>query len=74
LFYIYFLISESTGRRYVGHSDDLERRVDEHNSIGHNARKHTSKQRGPNEPRVASAGECLSTARQPRQDQNPTPP
>ncbi|MCH8880278.1 MAG: hypothetical protein IID34_10390 [Planctomycetes bacterium] len=39
--------SQSTGRQYVGQTDDLERRPCEHNSIGHNTRKFTSKNPGP---------------------------
>jgi putative endonuclease len=44
---VYVLISESTGRRYVGQTDDLERRVSEHNTREHNPRKFTSRNAGP---------------------------
>ncbi len=44
---MYVLVSESTGRRYVGQTADLQRRVDEHNDQSGNTRKYTSKHRGP---------------------------
>jgi putative endonuclease len=44
---VYVLISESTGRRYVGQTDDLDRRICEHNSKIHNPRKFTSRNSGP---------------------------
>jgi putative endonuclease len=46
-FTVYVLISESTGRRYVGQTDDLPRRLSEHNSVDHNPRKFTSRNAGP---------------------------
>jgi putative endonuclease len=47
MFYVYVLISESTGKRYVGQTDDLERRVTEHNCPEHNKRKYTTRNSGP---------------------------
>ena len=44
---MYLLVSETTGRRYVGQTDDLNRRLAEHNSPIHNLRKHTSRNPGP---------------------------
>ena len=44
---MYVLVSESTGRRYVGQTDDLARRLAEHNDPNHNVRKYTSRQKGP---------------------------
>jgi predicted GIY-YIG superfamily endonuclease len=41
------LISESTGRRYVGQTDDLPHRLAEHKSVVHNPRKFTSRNAGP---------------------------
>ena len=41
------LRSRSAGRRCVGQTDDLERRLFERNSIDHNTRKFTSKNLGP---------------------------
>jgi putative endonuclease len=41
------LISESTGRRYVGQTEDLDRRICEHNSKIHNPRKFTFRNSGP---------------------------
>ena len=46
-FFVYVLVSESTDRRYTGHTDDLERRVAEHNDPTCNPKKHTSRNRGP---------------------------
>ena len=46
-FCVYILISETTGHRYIGQTDDIERRVSEHNSKNHNPRKHTSCHVGP---------------------------
>ena len=46
-FFVYVLRSQSTGRRYVGQTDDLDRRVVEHNDSTTNPAKFTSRQRGP---------------------------
>ena len=46
-FYVYVLVSERNGRRYVGQTDDLARRLAEHNSPTHNPRKYTSRHAGP---------------------------
>ncbi|WP_145289753.1 GIY-YIG nuclease family protein [Pirellulimonas nuda] len=46
-FWVYVLISETTGKRYVGQTDDLERRVAEHNDPAHNPRKFTTRNSGP---------------------------
>ncbi|MDD2963362.1 MAG: GIY-YIG nuclease family protein [Bacteroidales bacterium] len=42
-YYIYILFSESSGRYYIGHSDDPWRRLEEHNSNDHTT--YTSKHR-----------------------------
>ena len=47
MFYVYVLVSETTGKRYVGQTNDLPRRVAEHNDPTHNPRKHTSRNAGP---------------------------
>ncbi len=44
---MYVVESETTGRRYVGQTDSLDRRLTEHNTPEHNRRKYTSKQKGP---------------------------
>ena len=44
---MYVLQSETTGRRYTGQTDDLDRRLAEHNNATENRRKHTSRQAGP---------------------------
>ena len=46
-FFVYVLESESTGRRYIGQTDDLARRVAEHNDPAHNTHKYTTKHLGP---------------------------
>jgi len=46
-FTVYVLRSESTGRRYVGQTNNLSRRLSEHNSIEHNRHKFTSRNAGP---------------------------
>ncbi|HEV57887.1 MAG TPA: GIY-YIG nuclease family protein [Phycisphaerales bacterium] len=46
-YFVYILESASTGKRYIGQTDDLERRVAEHNSREHNPCKFTSKHPGP---------------------------
>ena len=47
MYYVYVLLSLATGKRYIGQTDDLERRLKEHNNPDHNPRKFTSKQKGP---------------------------
>ena len=44
---VYVLVSETTGRRYVGQTGDLPRRLAEHNDPAHNPRKFTSRNPGP---------------------------
>ena len=44
---VYVLISETSGRRYVGQTEDLDRRLAQHNRPGHNPRKFTSRNAGP---------------------------
>jgi len=46
-FFVYDIQSDSTARRYVGQTNDIVRRLAEHNSPEHNQRKYTSKQKGP---------------------------
>ena len=47
MFYAYILISESTGKLYIGQTDNLMRRLCEHNDPTHNPKKFTTKQKGP---------------------------
>jgi len=47
MYYVYVLVSTSTGKRYIGQTADIDRRLAEHNTPGHNARKHTSRNSGP---------------------------
>ena len=46
-FWVYVLVSESTCRRYIGQTQDLNRRLTEHNTPDHNPRKFTSRNTGP---------------------------
>ncbi|MFM9966665.1 MAG: GIY-YIG nuclease family protein [Planctomycetaceae bacterium] len=46
-FWVYVLVSETTGRRYIGQTQDLNRRLTEHNNPEHNLRKFTSRNVGP---------------------------
>ena len=45
-FWVYILINDITGKRYIGHTSDLDRRLREHNdkTIGRN--RYTRKQKG----------------------------
>ena len=45
-FHVY-IIENPAGRLYVGHTDDLPRRLLEHNAPEHNQRKYTTKHAGP---------------------------
>ena len=45
--FIVYILENADGKFYVGQTDDLDRRVAEHNDPAHNARKYTSKQAGP---------------------------
>jgi putative endonuclease len=45
-FLVYVLVSATTGKRYIGQTDDLERRLSEHNNPTHNVRKYTSRHAG----------------------------
>jgi len=47
VFFVYVIESATTGRRYVGQTNGLERRMVEHNSPDHNRRKYTTRHRGP---------------------------
>jgi putative endonuclease len=47
VFWVYVLVSATTGKRYIGQTDDLQRRLSEHNNPAHNPRKHTSRNVGP---------------------------
>lgn len=47
VFWVYVLMSETVGKRYVGQADDLERRVAEHNDPDHNPCKFTTRHPGP---------------------------
>ena len=44
---MYVLVSETTGRHDVGHTENLQRRLAEHNDSQHNQAKYTTKHPGP---------------------------
>ncbi|HCT45720.1 MAG TPA: endonuclease, partial [Phycisphaerales bacterium] len=44
---MYVLFSVNAQKRYIGQTDDLDRRVREHNDPSHNTMKFTSKHPGP---------------------------
>ena len=46
-FWIYIIESETTGKIYIGHTSDLERRLREHNDRRVGKRRYTRKQQGP---------------------------
>jgi len=46
-FTVYIIESLSTGKRYVGQTNNLQRRLAEHNNPDHNPGKYTSKHAGP---------------------------
>ena len=47
MYYLYILESESTGRYYIGQTDNLERRVSEHNDPGYTGSRTTKRFKGP---------------------------
>lgn len=59
-FFAYILQNDSVGRRYVGHTDDLARRLAEHNGTGDNPRRYTGK--FPGEWRLVHQEEFASRA------------
>ena len=46
-YFIYILQSESSGRYYIGHTDDLQKRVAQHNDPKYTLTTFTKKHRGP---------------------------
>ena len=47
MYYVYVLVSETTNKRYIGQTDNLSRRIQEHNTPSHNPRKYTTRHAGP---------------------------
>ena len=47
VYYVYILQSETIGRYYIGHTDDLERRVRQHNDPDYHGSKTTKRFHGP---------------------------
>ena len=46
-FIVYILRSETTSTYYVGHTDDLPRRIAQHNDPEYHGSKHTKRNKGP---------------------------
>ena len=47
MYFTYILKSESTGRYYIGSTDNLDRRVAQHNDPGYKGSKTTKRFKGP---------------------------
>ena len=47
MFFVYILRSETSGKFYTGQTNDLNRRLLEHNDPSHNSAKYTTKNKGP---------------------------
>ena len=46
-YFVYILQSGSTSQYYIGHTDDLERRISQHNDAEYHESKHTKRSKGP---------------------------
>jgi len=46
-YFVYILQSESTSQHYIGHTDDLERRISQHNDADYHGSKYTKRNKGP---------------------------
>jgi len=44
---VYILKSDSTSQFYIGHTDNLERRIAEHNDSSYEGTQYTKRHRGP---------------------------
>jgi len=47
VYFVYVIRSESTGRTYIGHTGDLEKRLSEHNDQGCFSSRFTKRVPGP---------------------------
>jgi putative endonuclease len=45
-YFVYILQSESTSQYYIGHTDNLDRRVSQHNDPEYHGSKHTKRNKG----------------------------
>ncbi len=46
MFWVYVIINKEAGKRYIGQTDNLERRIAEHNGLSQNKHRYTSKYPG----------------------------
>jgi putative endonuclease len=46
-YFVYVIISESTGETYTGQTCDLNRRLAEHNDLNYHGTLHTKRRKGP---------------------------
>ncbi|MFZ5908125.1 MAG: GIY-YIG nuclease family protein [Nitrospirota bacterium] len=44
---VYILKSESTSQYYIGHTDDIVRRMSQHNDADYQGSRHTKRNKGP---------------------------
>jgi putative endonuclease len=47
VFTVYILRSESTANYYIGHTEDLARRISQHNDLDYHGSKYTKRSKGP---------------------------
>ena len=46
-FFVYILCSDTTGRYYIGHTDNIQRRLSQHNDPNYQGSLHTKRHKGP---------------------------
>ncbi len=46
MFWVYVLINREINKRYIGHTNDLQRRLDEHKGLSENTKRFTGKSTG----------------------------
>jgi putative endonuclease len=46
MYWVYVLVNKQVGKRYIGHTGDLQRRLDEHNGSSENNKRFTGKGSG----------------------------
>jgi putative endonuclease len=46
-YFVYILQSESSAQYYIGHTNNLTRRISQHNDTDYHGSKHTKRSKGP---------------------------
>jgi len=68
VFWVYILVSESSGQTYVGQTENLQRRLTEHNDPGNRRTLHTKRRPGPwrllHSEQFSSRGEAMKRERE----------